>query len=217
MVDFQSREPRTREDDEEEESGTDEQEPDEEDSAPETTPDEGETESEQRPAADETAGSIAYAVVTVSGQRSLSEDTQGDTVVEIIEDAGARVTTRDLINSSYDGVQSSISTLAKRDDVDAIVTIGGTGVEPADVTVEAIEPLFDKRLPGFGEMFRRLAAEDIGSAVVGTRAAAGIIAGTPVFAVPGTIGGAVLAAEDIIIPEAGGLAAAAKPPETTDD
>jgi len=207
MVDFQSREPRTRDDDSESEEsaeGADE---------PENAPDEAaETVSETGPETDEPAESLAYAVVTVSGQRSLSEDTQGDTVVEIIENAGAHVTTRDLINASYDGVQSTVTTLAKRDDVDAIVTIGGTGVEPADVTVEAMEPLFDKRLPGFGELFRRLAAADHGSSVVGTRATAGIVAATPVFAVPGTIGGAVLATEDIIVPEAGQLAAAAKPP-----
>ena len=213
MVDFQSREPRTR-DDESEEDGDENEDSAEQDSGPENGADEEtETVPERGRATDERAEAIAYAVVTVSGQRSLSEDTQGDTVVEIIENAGARVTTRDLINASYDGVQSTITTLAKRDDVDAVVTIGGTGVEPADVTVEAMEPLFDKRLPGFGELFRRLAAADRGSEVVGTRVTAGIVAGTPVFAVPGTIDGAVLATEDIIVPEAGGLAAAAKPPE----
>jgi molybdenum cofactor biosynthesis protein B len=211
MVDFQSREPRTREDDGDED-GEEPEEPAEQEEEAGTSP---EATSEEDAETSEPEDSIAYAVVTVSGERSLSEDTQGDTVVEIIEDAGARVTTRDLINTSYDGVQSSITTLAKRDDVDAIVTIGGTGVEPADVTVDATEPLFDKRLPGFGELFRRLAAADQGSTVVGTRATAGILAGTPVFVVPGTIGGAVLATEDIIVPEAGDLAAAAKPPEPT--
>lgn len=212
MVDFQSREPRTRDDDSESE------EPVEGEDEPESAPEEAaETVSERAPETDDPADSLAYAVVTVTGQRSLSEDTQGDTVVEIIQNAGARVTTRDLINSSYDGVQSTVTTLAKRDDVDAIVTIGGTGVEPADVTVEAMEPLFDKRLPGFGELFRRLATADHGSSVVGTRATAGIVAGSPVFAVPGTIDGAVLATEDIIVPEAGQLAAAAKPPDDAEE
>lgn len=212
MVDFQSR---ARNDDEpeadDETESSEETVPDETGSSEGTEPGEAETDRESPPTGTDTA--LAYAIVTVTGQRSINEDTQGDTVVEILEDAGETVTSRDLINATYDSVQSSITTLAKREDVDVIVTIGGTGVEPGDVTVEALDPLFDRRLPGFGELFRRLAYDDHGTGVVGSRVTAGIVAGVPVFAVPGTIDGAILATEQIIVPEARALAEAATPAE----
>jgi molybdenum cofactor biosynthesis protein B len=197
MVDFQSREPRTRDEDD-----TDDTEADQTDSEQSEPP----VESGQTTPDTESDESIAYAVVTVTDDRSLSEDTQGDTIVEVLEEADATVTTRELIQSSYDGIQSTLTTLAERRDVDAVITIGGTGVEPDDVTVDALERLFEKRLPGFGELLRRLAYDQKGTAVVGTRSTAGIVDGAPIFAVPGTIDGAVLAAEEIIVPEAPSLA-----------
>ena len=176
MVDFQSRDTRRGlgdDDDEEEE--------------PEQATDEGAT---------------AYAVVTVTGERSLSEDSQGDIVVGAIEDGGGTVVTRDLVRPDFDGLQTTISTLAGRGDVDVVVTIGGTGVEPDDVTIGALDPLLDKHLPGFGELFRLLAHETEGTAVVGTRATAGIVDATPVFAVPGSVDGARLAVEEVVLEEA---------------
>lgn len=196
MVDFQSRDSPTHDDDIE----------DADESVVEPESDESsEAEAEQSASEAELVDSIAYAVVTVSGDRSIAEDTQGDAIVEMLEEAGATVTTRDLIQSSYDGIQSTLTTLAKRQDVDAVITIGGTGVEPVDVTVDALERLFEKRLPGFGELFRQLAYEQHGTKAVGTRSTAGIVDGVPIFAIPGTIDGAVLATEEIIVPEAPGL------------
>jgi molybdenum cofactor biosynthesis protein B len=151
--------------------------------------------------------SSAYAVVTITNERSLSEDDQGDAVVEAIEGAADRVLTRDLIRSDYDNVQSAVSTLAERDDIDVVVTIGGTGVEPSDVTAEALEPLFEKELPGFGELFRLLAHETEGTAVVGARVTAGIVDRTPVFALPGTVTGVELGMAEIVLPEARHLVA----------
>lgn len=207
MVDFQSREPRTRTDDadENEDEATTETE-----SAPGKTDDspEAETERDETPIKEDS--SISYAIVTITGKRSVSEDTQGDTVVEILEDSGAVVSTRDLINSSFDGVQSTVTTLAERGDVDVVITIGGTGVEPSDVSIEALNPLFDKNLPGFGELFRRLSYDDHGSAVIGTRTTAGVVAGVPVFALPGTIDGVVRGTEEIIVPEAESLVRAGR-------
>jgi molybdenum cofactor biosynthesis protein B len=207
MVDFQSREPRTQTD----EDDSDDSETEAEQSKP------SEQESEQTATEAEIEGGLAYAVVTVTADRSLAEDTQGDAVVEVLEETGATVSTRDLIQPSYDGIQSTLTTLAERRDVDAVVTIGGTGVEPDDVTVDALDRLFAKRLPGFGELFRRLAYDQHGTTVVGTRSTAGILDGVPIFAIPGTIDGAILATEDIIIPEAPGLVADASMQESTTD
>jgi molybdenum cofactor biosynthesis protein B len=193
MVDFQSREPRTRDED------------DTEDTAEEPTdsePSESSEESTQTTADTESEESIAYAVVTVTADRAIADDTQGDAIVEVLEQAGATITTRDLIQPSYDGIQSTLTTLAERRDVDAIITIGGTGVEPDDLTVDALDRLFEKRLPGFGELLRRLAYDKHGTAVVGTHTTAGVLAGAPIFAVPGRIDGAVLAVEEIVVPEA---------------
>jgi len=206
MVDFQSRSTRRETDDED-----DEEEPEEEKTATDAT-EESEAEEAQTETPDpEPSTGLAFAIVTVSAERSIAEDAQGDAVVDAIAATGNDVTTRDLIQPSYDGVQNTISTFATRDDVDAIVTIGGTGVEPDDVTVGALEPLFDKYLPGFGELFRRLAAEERGSAAIRTRATAGIVAEVPVFVLPGTVDGAKLALEEIVLPEAGHLAAEAAP------
>jgi len=157
--------------------------------------------------------SMAYAVVTITDDRSLSDDDQGDTAVGAIEAGRDRVRARDLVRSGYDNVQSTVSALAERRDVDAVVTIGGTGVEPDDVTTEALDPLFEKHLPGFGELFRLLAHETEGTAVVGTRATAGLIDQTPVFVLPGTTAGVRLAMDEIVVQEAPRLAADA----ATDD
>jgi molybdenum cofactor biosynthesis protein B len=217
MVDFQSRDTKRglddgdEEEDEPEGAAEDEAALDDEPTQPETEPavEEPPT-AEAAPAAGDEA--LAYAVVTVTDDRSLSEDVQGDVAVDAIENSGGQVATRDLVRPGYDGLQTTITTLSKRRDVDVIVTIGGTGVEPDDVTVDALQSLLDKHLPGFGELFRLLAHETEGTAVVGTRATAGIVQSTPVFAVPGTVDGARTAVEEIVVNEAPHLAAEATDP-----
>ena len=113
--------------------------------------------------------------------------------------------TRELVPDDYDRVQATLRNVARRGDVDAVVSTGGTGVTPDDVTVEAASPLFEKTLPGFGELFRRLSDDEIGTRIVGTRAVAGIVEGTPVFCLPGSENAARLGAEAVIVPEAGHL------------
>jgi len=103
-----------------------------------------------------------------------------------------------------------------RDDVDVVVTTGGTGVTPDDVTIEAVEPLFDKRLPGFGELFRTLSYDGIGTKVVGTRATAGIAEGVPVFCLPGSENAARLGTEEIVVAEASHLAGLARREDRTE-
>jgi len=213
MVDFQSRDTDRGTDAAE----TDEEEPSDEPASTDDSPDSQPATAEATEQLD--LSELCYAVVTVAGDRSISEDAQGDVVVEAIEGDDGTVTTRDLIQPSYDGVQSTMTRLTDRDDVDVVVVIGGTGIEPDDVTVEAVEPLFSKQLPGFGELFRLLAHEEKGSAVVGTRTTAGVIDNAPVFAVPGTIDGALLATDEIILPEAPSLVADANglaPPDQPD-
>ena len=156
--------------------------------------------------------SVGVGVVTVSSSRSLDDDPSGDAIVEAFESAGHEVATRELIPDSFDRVQGTVTNLVSRDDVDFVVTTGGTGVTPDDVTVEAVRPLLGKMLPGFGELFRRLSYEEVGTSVVVTRAIGGIAEdepddagherGVPVFCVPGSENAVRLASEEILVPEA---------------
>lgn len=146
------------------------------------------------------------AVLTVSSSRTIEEDAAGDAVVAGLEDAGHEIATRNLVRDDYDTVQGEVDTLVGRDDVDAVVTTGGTGVAPTDVTVEAVRPLFEKVLPGFGELFRALSREEIGTRVLATRALAGIADGVPVFCLPGSEAAARLGANDVVAPEIGHVA-----------
>ena len=148
---------------------------------------------------------LGVAVLTVSSSRSLDEDPAGDRIVDALESAGHGVTTRDLVPDDYDKVQGTVERFVDRDDTDAVVTTGGTGVTPDDVTVEAVEPLLGKELPGFGGLFRRRSYEEIGTMVVATRATAGVADGVPVFCLPGSENAAALGAE-LIVSTAGHLA-----------
>lgn len=157
---------------------------------------------------------LGIAIVTVSSSRGFDGDAAGDTIAEVVTDAGHTVTVRELINDDFDTVQNIVDGLVNRGDTDCVVTTGGTGVTPDDVTVEATEPLFDKRLPGFGELFRSLSREEIGTRVVGTRATAGIADEVPVFCLPGSESAARLGTESIVVEEAPHLAGLARREET---
>jgi len=148
---------------------------------------------------------LGAGVVTVTTSRTLDDDPAGDAIAAAFESGGHEVVTRELVPDDHDRVQATLANLAGRGDVDVVVSTGGTGVTPDDVTVEAAGPLFEKTLPGFGELFRRLSYDEIGTRVVGTRAVAGVVDGTPTFCLPGSENAATLGATEIIVPEAGHL------------
>jgi molybdenum cofactor biosynthesis protein B len=147
-------------------------------------------------------GRLGVGLVTVSSTRTLAEDGAGDAVVGALEDAGHVVATRDLVGDDFDAIQSTVDRFVDRADVDCAVTVGGTGVTPDDVTVEAVEPLFEKRLPGFGELFRQYSREEVGTRVVATRATAGVVDTVPVFCLPGSENAARLGTERLVLAEA---------------
>ena len=146
--------------------------------------------------------SLGAAIITVSSSRTLDDDPAGDAIAAAFEAGGHEVAVRDVVGDDFDSLQSTVGRLADRDDVDAVVTTGGTGVTPGDVTIEAVSALFDKELPGFGELFRRRSEDEIGTRVVGTRATAGIVGGVPTFCLPGSENAARLGSEELIVPEA---------------
>ena len=165
---------------------------------------------------DHDADDVAVAVVTVSSSRSLEEDSSGDLIVDAFESAGHEVVVRELVDDEFDGVQGTVDRLVRRSDTDAVVTTGGTGVTPDDVTPEAVRPLFEKTLPGFGELFRRLSYEEVGTRTVGSRATAGVANATPVFCLPGSRNAVRLGVEEIILPEVGHLAGLASRVDDTE-
>lgn len=152
---------------------------------------------------------VGTAILTVSSSRSLDDDPAGDTIADAIERAGHEVSTRELVSDEYDNVQAAVDSLVDREDTDIVVTTGGTGITPDDVTIEATEPLFKKELPGFGELFRRRSYGEVGARVVATRASAGVVSEVPVFCLPGSRNAARLGTE-IVTEVCGHLAGLAK-------
>jgi len=133
-------------------------------------------------------------VVTVSSSRTLEEDPAGDAVAAAFESEGHEISARELVTDDYDAVQRSVDDAVDDAAVDCVVTVGGTGVTPDDVTVDAVEPLVDKELPGFGELFRRRSHEEVGVRAVASRATAGVVDGNVVFCLPGSENAARLGA-----------------------
>ncbi len=143
---------------------------------------------------------VTFGVLTVSTSRTLETDGTGDALVAAIEREGYSVGVRDLVGDHRETIAETVTALAERDDVDAVVVTGGTGLSPEDVTVEAVEPLFDQEIPGFGELFRYLSYEDIGPRALLSRAFAGVIGGVPVFCLPGSKQGATFGTEQLVLP-----------------
>ena len=162
---------------------------------------------------DHDIASLSVGIITVSSSRTLDDDPAGDAIAAAFEAADHAVALRDVVADDFDTLQSTVDRLVDRDDVDVVVTTGGTGVTPDDVTIESVSGLFDKELPGFGELFRRRSEAEIGTRVVGTRATAGIVQGVPVFCLPGSENAAKLGSEELIVPEAPHLAGLAVRPE----
>jgi len=153
---------------------------------------------------------VSIAVLTVSSSRSLETDASGDRIVQGFEEAGHEVVVREVVDDDFDAVQAAVDRLTRRADVDAVVTTGGTGVTPDDVTPDAVAPLIEKSLPGFGETFRRLSYPEIGTRTVGSRATAGFVETTLVCCLPGSENAVALGVDEILLPEIGHLTGLAR-------
>lgn len=140
-----------------------------------------------------------FAIITVTSSRTEVEDEAGRSIRELLETDEHEVVATDLVEDDVQAIRATLETVADR--VDAVILTGGTGITPDDVTIEAVRPLFDKELDGFGEHFRRLSVDEIGSAVVMTRTTAGVVDGTVVFALPGSVNAVELAVREIILRE----------------
>lgn len=153
--------------------------------------------------------SVPTALITVSDTRTLETDSGGALIVELLEGAGHRVSLREVVRDEPAEIVAAVERALGHAETRAIVLTGGTGVAPRDITPDSVEPLLERILPGFGELFRGLSYEEIGSAGMLSRALAGLARGRVVFVLPGSRGGIRLAFEKLILPELGHLAAEA--------
>jgi molybdenum cofactor biosynthesis protein B len=144
---------------------------------------------------------VRCAVLTVSDTRALETDVSGRAIVDLLESAGHVVAKRQILRDDPKDVREAV--LAQVGGVDAIVTTGGTGITSRDSTFEAIAGLLEKRLDGFGELFRSLSYQEIGSAAMMTRATAGVARGTAIFILPGSEHAVRLGMTKLILPELG--------------
>ena len=152
---------------------------------------------------------VESAVLTVSDTRTLETDTGGAAVAAALEAAGHPVVQRQVVPDEPPAIAAALRAALEREDVRAVILTGGTGVAPRDVTPETVEPLLDRVVPGFGELFRMLSYQDVGPAALLSRALAGIARGRVIFVIPGSRGAVRLAMEKLILPELGHLAAEA--------
>jgi molybdenum cofactor biosynthesis protein B len=155
------------------------------------------------------ASKVPTAVITVSDTRTLETDTGGALVALLLQTAGHPVAWRRVVRDEQAAIAAAVTDALSDDGVRAVVVTGGTGVAPRDVTPESVEPLLERMVPGFGELFRALSFQEIGSAALLSRALAGLARGRVVFVLPGSRGAVRLALERLILPELGHLAAEA--------
>ncbi|MBW7946401.1 MAG: molybdenum cofactor biosynthesis protein B [Sphingomonadaceae bacterium] len=131
---------------------------------------------------------VRIAVLTVSDTRSLADDRSGSTLVERLEGAGHILAARAIVKDNVGTIVEQLAAWIDDPAVDCIITTGGTGVTGRDVTPEALAEVCEKELPGFGELFRWLSFQSIGTSTVQSRATAGVARGTYIFALPGSTG-----------------------------
>lgn len=142
---------------------------------------------------------VNIAVLTISDTRSLADDKSGNTLVERIEAAGHKVAVRDIVRDDGDAIAAKLRAWIADPNVDVVLSTGGTGVTGRDVTPEAFESVYEKPIPGFGELFRFLSLQKIGSSTIQSRATAGVAGGTYLFALPGSPGACRDAWDEILV------------------
>ena len=131
---------------------------------------------------------VAIALLTVSDTRTAETDRSGDVLAERIAEAGHRLADRAIVTDDVDKIVARLRQWIDDPAIDTVIATGGTGVTGRDVTPEAFESVYDKAIPGFGELFRWLSFQKIGTSTIQSRATAGVTGGTYLFALPGSPG-----------------------------
>ena len=147
------------------------------------------------------AAAIRVALVTASDSRTPANNEGGRLLARLFTEAGFTVVEELLLIEDPTEMRARVAALARPEVADAVLVTGGTGFGPRDRTPEAVSPLFEQRLPGFGELFRMLSYRRIGAAAMLSRAEAGVVAGVPVFLLPGSPAAVELAVRELVAPE----------------
>jgi molybdenum cofactor biosynthesis protein B len=147
--------------------------------------------------------SVACAVLTISDTRDFTSDASGRAIVDLLRQSGHDVLDRQLTTDEPADVADAVRSFLARDDVRAIITTGGTGIARRDSTYETLATMFERTLPGFGELFRTLSYAEIGAAAMLTRATAGVVDQRAIFLLPGSEQAVRLAMTKLILPELG--------------
>ena len=153
---------------------------------------------------------LRFEIITVSSSRyeqleggKSASDPSGDLIEFLLKKAGHTIAFRKTLSDSKRMIEEAMQSSLDSPDIDALVFCGGTGIAPSDITIETVSPFLEKTLPGFGEIFRRLSFDEIGSAAILTRAIAGVARGKAFFCIPGSPQAARLCVEKLISMEAG--------------
>jgi molybdenum cofactor biosynthesis protein B len=148
---------------------------------------------------------IGCAVLVTSDSRTEETDESGKLIKQRLLDKGHQVVHYCILKNDATMLKNKINELIKQDTVQVIITSGGTGLSHKDVTVDTIQPMLEKKLDGFGELFRQLTYQELGTASIMSRATAGVINGKIIICFPGSLGAATLAMDKIILSEIGHL------------
>lgn len=149
--------------------------------------------------------SLTFAIVTVSDTRALANDVSGRALRQLAEGAGHRVAGSEIVPDDVAAIRAALRRMLALPGVDVVLFTGGTGFSPRDLTLEAVGPLLERMVEGFGELFRMLSHRQVGAAAMLSRAAAGLIGDRAVFLLPGSPKAVTLAMEELILPEIGHL------------
>ncbi len=147
--------------------------------------------------------SVNCAVLIISDSRTEDTDESGKLLKQRLSQNGHRVMAYSILKNDADVIRKKMGELLGQEELQVIITSGGTGVSHRDVTIETVTPLLEKKMDGFGELFRSLSYQEIGTGSVMSRAIAGVAEGKIVICIPGSLGAASLAIDKIILPEIG--------------
>jgi len=148
---------------------------------------------------------VSIGIITISTTRALADDAGGNWISELAAKEGHDVVYHQVISDDTQIISSTVRNVIHTERPQVILMTGGTGITKKDVTIEAVSPMFDKMLTGFGPLFAKLSFDEIGSAAFLSRATAGVIEDTVVFCMPGSINACKLACRELIFPELGHL------------
>ncbi|MEH7238116.1 MogA/MoaB family molybdenum cofactor biosynthesis protein [Bacillus sp. JJ1562] len=151
-----------------------------------------------------TPNSVTCKVITISDTRTKETDKSGQLMITLLEESGFKVLDYKIVKDVEAYIEKAIREGCNHEEIDVVLTNGGTGIAKRDVTIETVSKLLDKEIVGFGELFRMLSyTEDIGSAAILSRAIAGVSNDTAIFSTPGSSGAVKLAMKKLILPELG--------------